>query len=53
MEDTLPRIYMDLMPAKYYKKITIKDETGLLYYDLRFESVWARARIISGTTAGR
>ena len=38
MEDTLPRIYMDLMPAKYYKKITIKDgETGLLYYDLRFE----------------
>lgn len=38
MEDSLPRIYMDLMPVKYYKKITIKDgETGLLYFDMHFE----------------
>ena len=38
MEDSLPRHYMDLMPAKYYKKITIKDgETGLLYFDNRYE----------------
>lgn len=38
MEETLPRIYMDLMPAKYYKKIVIKDgETGLLYFDNRYE----------------
>ncbi len=38
MEGTLPRMYMDLMPAKYYKKITIKDgELGLLYFDQRLE----------------
>lgn len=38
MEKTLPRMYMDLMPMKFYKKITIKDgETGLLYFDNRFE----------------
>lgn len=38
MEETLPRIYMDLMPVKYYKKIVIKDgETGLLYFDNRYE----------------
>lgn len=38
MEDSLPRHYMDLMPAKYYKKITVKDgETGLLYFDNRYE----------------
>ena len=38
MEDTLPRIYMDLMPVKFYKKITIKDgEIGLLYFDGKFE----------------
>lgn len=38
MEESLPRFYMDLMPARYYKKITIKDgETGLLYYDNRYE----------------
>ena len=37
MEDTLPRIYMDLMPVKFYKKITIKDgETGLLYFDMHY-----------------
>lgn len=45
MEDTLPRIYMDLMPVKYYKKITIKDgEAGLLYYDMHFEK-----RLSTGT----
>jgi len=38
MEETLPRMYMELMPAKYYKKIVIKDgETGLLYFDNQFE----------------
>lgn len=38
MAKSLPRIYMDLMPAKYYKKIVIKDgECGLLYYDNRLE----------------
>lgn len=38
MEDSLPRHYMDLMPAKYYKKITVKDgEEGLLYFDNRYE----------------
>lgn len=38
MEDSLPRIYLDLMPVKYYKKIVIKDgEIGLLYFDNRFE----------------
>lgn len=38
MEKSLPRHYMDLMPVKYYKKITIKDgETGLLYFDSQFE----------------
>lgn len=38
MERSLPRIYMDLMPAKFYKKVTIKDgEIGLLYFDNRFE----------------
>ena len=31
-------MYMDLMPSKYYKKIVIKDgETGLLYFDNRYE----------------
>lgn len=38
MEAVLPRIYLDLMPAKYYKKIAIRDgEVGLLYYDNRYE----------------
>ena len=38
MEETLPRMYMELMPAKYYKKFVIKDgETGLLYFDNQFE----------------
>lgn len=38
MEADLPRMYLDLMPAKYYKKITIKDgEKGLLYFDGRLE----------------
>lgn len=38
MENTLPRMYMDLMPSKYYKKIVIKDgEAGLLYFDNRYE----------------
>lgn len=38
MEETLPRIYMDLMPLKFYKKVVIKEgEIGLLYYDNRFE----------------
>lgn len=45
MEETLPRIYMDLMPGKFYKKIVIKDgEKGLLYFDNRFEK-----RLDSGT----
>ena len=31
-------MYMELMPAKYYKKIVVKDgETGLLYFDNQFE----------------
>lgn len=38
MEESLPRIYMDLMPAKYYKRITVKDgEAGLLYFDNQFQ----------------
>ncbi len=38
MEQSLPRMYMDLMPVKYYKKIAIKDgEVGLLYFDGRLE----------------
>lgn len=38
MEDSVPRIYMDLMPVKFYKKIVIKDgETGLLYFDNRYD----------------
>lgn len=38
MEASLPRIYMDLMPTKFYKKVIIKDgETGLLYFDNQFE----------------
>ncbi len=38
MEEAVPRIYMDLMPTKYYKKVTIKDgECGLLYFDNRLE----------------
>lgn len=38
MEEELPRMYMELMPAKYYKKIVVKDgETGLLYFDNHFE----------------
>lgn len=38
MEQSLPRMYMDLMPVKYYKKITVKDgEVGLLYFDNRFQ----------------
>ena len=38
MEESLPRMYMDLMPSKYYKKIVIKDgEVGLLYFDNWFE----------------
>lgn len=38
MEQALPRYYMDLLPIKYYKKITIRDgEVGLLYFDGRFE----------------
>lgn len=38
MEESLPRFYMDLMPMKYYKKITVKDgEVGLLYFDNQYE----------------
>lgn len=38
MEKSVPRIYRDLIPARYYKKFVIKDgETGLLYFDNRFE----------------
>lgn len=38
MDKSLPRMYMELMPAKYYKKVTIKDgEVGLMYIDNRFE----------------
>lgn len=38
MEKSMPRYYLDLMPIKYYKKITVKDgEIGLLYFDNRFE----------------
>ena len=45
MEETLPRMYRELMPAKFYKKIVIKDgEIGLLYFDNRMER-----RLSSGT----
>lgn len=38
MTQVLPRIYLDLMPSKYYKKITVKDgEVGLLYFDNHYE----------------
>ena len=38
MEQSLSRIYIDLMPVKYYKKIVIKDgEVGLLYFDNHLE----------------
>lgn len=38
MEQTLPRYYMDLVPVKFYKKITVKGgEIGLLYFDGQFE----------------
>ena len=38
MDQTLPRYYIDLIPVKFYKKITIKDgEIGLLYFDGKFE----------------
>ena len=38
MENSLPRMYMDLMPVKFYKKITVKEgEIGLLYFDNRME----------------
>lgn len=38
MEQTLPRYYMDLLPLKFYKKVTIQDgELGLLYFDGRLE----------------
>lgn len=38
MEGSLLRIYLDLMPVKYYKKIAVKDgELGLLYFDGRLE----------------
>ena len=38
MEKVLPRMYIDLMPMKYYKKIVVKDgEVGLLYFDNRLE----------------
>ncbi len=38
MDDTLPKIYRDLMPSRLYKKIEIGEgETGLLYFDNRFE----------------
>lgn len=54
MDQTLPRYYIDLIPVKFYKKITIKDgEIGLLYFDGKFEKGWSRATGISGTTAKR
>lgn len=38
MDEALPRVYIDLLPAKYYKKIVVRDgELGLLYFDNRFE----------------
>lgn len=38
MEESLPRIYFDLIPVKYYKKIVIKDgEIGLLYFDNHYK----------------
>ena len=38
MQETLPRMYIDLLPVKYYKKIVLKEgEAGLLYFDNRFE----------------
>lgn len=38
MDEVLPRVYIDLLPAKYYKKIVVRDgELGLLYFDNRFE----------------
>ena len=37
-QETLPRMYIDLLPVKDYKKIVIKEgEAGLLYFDNRFE----------------
>lgn len=38
MQESLPRMYIDLLPVKYYRKIVIRDgEAGLLYFDNRFE----------------
>lgn len=38
MDQNIPRMYMDLLPVKFYKKIVVKDgELGLLYFDNRFE----------------
>lgn len=38
MDDSIPKMYRDLLPAKFYKKIEINEgETGLLYFDNRFE----------------
>lgn len=54
MEETLPRMYMELMPAKYYKKIVIKDgETGLLYFDNQFERQLETGTYFSGITEGK
>ena len=51
MEKVLPRMYIDLMPMKYYKKIVVKDgaEVGLVFSITGWRSVWRRATIISGT----
>lgn len=38
MEEVLPRMYLELMPPKFYKRFTVKEgEAGLLYIDGRYE----------------
>lgn len=38
MEETLPRMYFDLMPSDLYEKITVDEgEVGLLYFDKQFQ----------------
>ena len=57
MEETLPRMYRELMPSKFYKKIVVKDgEVCLLYFDNRLERTlspgtyffWNYGREVSG-----
>ena len=51
MQESLPRMYIDLLPVKYYRKIVIRDgEAGLLYFDNRFERKLEQAHTFSGIT---